>query len=160
MPPPPLSAPPAPPSSSPNTGTDAQLPQSPSAKSHSSNHRRSRSLLSTLLSALIPSSSVPVPPRAQLPMKKLTASRHLRRRARSTLVDCFRAHVLPEVNSHLGAAGRWGMHGYAIWACTSMLTRVEAMIQYELDQGSGGNGSPQAWQARFGHDTRLSGVAV
>jgi len=75
-------------------------------------------------------------------MKKLNASRHLRRRARSTLVDCFRAHVLPEINAHLGTAGRWGIHGYAVWACTSMLGRVEAMVQYELDQAGGGNGTP------------------
>jgi hypothetical protein len=165
MPPPPVSAPPAVPSSFPTATADAHPPQSqsqsPPAKAHSSssgNHRRSRSLLSTLLAALIPSSSVPVPPRTQLPMKKVTASRHLRRRARSTLVDCFRAHVLPGVNARLGAAaaattttwtttGRWGASGYAMWACTSMLGRVEAMIQHELNldqgpgQGGGGNGA-------------------
>lgn len=130
MPPPPTSAPPAPPSSS-----SSQPPPSPppSTLTHSGNHRRSRSLLSSLLSALIPSSSGPVPRRTQLPTKKVNASRHLRRRARSTLVDCFRAYVLPEINAHLRAEGRWGFHGYAVWACTSMLGRVEAMVQYELD---------------------------
>ena len=161
-PPPPTSASPAPPAPTdahhphphPHPPVPASPPGPPGAKSPggsgsggSSDHKRSRSLLSTLLAALLPSSSVPVPPRTQLPMKKLTASRHLRRRARSTLVDCFRAHVLPEVNAHLGAARRWTIHGsgYAVWACTSMLGRVEAMVQFELDQAgpasSSGSGS-------------------
>ena len=158
IPPPPSSAPPAPPQSQSSSTAQSQSQSPPAKPAHSSSsgsgsgsgstHRRSRSLLSTLLSALIPSSTVPTPPRAQLPMKKLTASRHLRRRARSTLVDCFRAHVLPEINTHLGSTvtRRWGVHGYAVWACTSMLGRVDAMVQYELDQlappNANGNGAP------------------
>ncbi|KAG8778049.1 hypothetical protein FRC16_003973, partial [Serendipita sp. 398] len=89
------------------------------------------------------------PVRPQLAIKSLPASRALRRRARSALVDCFRRWVIPTVRERLqwgsfapydafelvkdGGGTKWGKmskatNAYADWACRSMVRRCESTL--------------------------------
>ncbi|PVG03721.1 hypothetical protein CPB86DRAFT_304328 [Serendipita vermifera] len=115
------------------------------------------------------------PLRAQLPSRAFPPSKALRRRARSTLVDCYRRWVIPRVKERI----RWGMfivdeeqgngiweeeqldrvpklkkisrstNSYAEWACRSMISRCEYALQEEqkLISQIPGNmcGSPEAF---------------
>ena len=46
-------------------------------------------------------------------------------------------------------------HGYAMWVCTSMLSCIEAMIQYKLKQVIGGNGGPGSPATHTKHDSAM-----
>ncbi|KAG8811587.1 hypothetical protein FRC17_002396, partial [Serendipita sp. 399] len=93
------------------------------------------------------------PVRPQLAIKTLPASRALRRRARSSLVDCFRRWVIPIIRERLqwgsftpydvlepvrdGGGTKWGKmskatNAYADWACRSMIKRCEAFLTEAL----------------------------
>ncbi|KAI0251539.1 hypothetical protein BJV78DRAFT_1313445 [Lactifluus subvellereus] len=124
--PPTPSLPPAPPSS----------PVSPVLKKPAK-HKKQRSLLMQFVHSLIPNSASP----AQLPFvapppppppppsyqqsaedamfKFLTASKELRQRARSGLLDAYRRFVVQELKSRLPSGG------YTIWIAESTLRRTE-----------------------------------
>ncbi|KIM25643.1 hypothetical protein M408DRAFT_331018 [Serendipita vermifera MAFF 305830] len=95
------------------------------------------------------------PMRAQLATNDFPASKVLRRRARSTLVDCFRRWIIPTVRERLawgcfppfdaiyndslgddynGEGVKWGKmskatNAYADWACRSMISRCERALR-------------------------------
>ncbi|KAI0301466.1 hypothetical protein BC826DRAFT_989815 [Russula brevipes] len=119
------SLPPAPPSS----------PISPVFKKPAK-HKKQRSLLMQLVQSLIPNSSshpqlpfVAPPPPPTPPLyqrsaedemyKFLTASKELRQRARSGLLDAYRRFVVQELKSRLPSGG------YTIWIAQSTLRRTE-----------------------------------
>ncbi|KAF8576261.1 hypothetical protein K439DRAFT_676987 [Ramaria rubella] len=101
--------------------------------------RKRRSILS-LISALVsfvppakaheyPPSPAPSPPLEALLTHGVPASRFLRRRARSTLVNVYRRYVLPELRARLG------IPQYALWAARSTLARVEAEMERGVGEG-------------------------
>ena len=98
------------------------------------------------------------PMRAQLSTNDFPSSKVLRRRARSTLVDCFRRWIIPTVRERLqwgafppfdtmyndsiadlmgecaGDGVKWGKmskatNAYADWACRSMISRCERALR-------------------------------
>lgn len=100
--------------------------------------------------AALSTSEFTYPVREQLPIKTLSASRALRRRARSTMVDCFRRWVIPAVKDHIqwGSfafwdgtedtfiedGAKWGKmsratNAYAEWACRSVINRCEMALR-------------------------------
>jgi len=104
---------------------------------------------------ILSTSEYTYPIRDQLPRKGFPVPKFLRRRARSTLIDCFRRWILPEVREHLkwgafppfddmpdihgdpvaeGEGMKWGRmskatNAYADWACRSMISRCERALR-------------------------------
>ncbi|KAI5117683.1 hypothetical protein M0805_003473 [Coniferiporia weirii] len=103
-------------------------------------HKKSRSILMTLVASLVPMSqpsSPTLPPYEPpapvvLPPEPRISSRFLRRRARASLVDVYRRYILPELESPFPRGG------YVFWVMQSMMRRINARMQ-ELVQEMGGH---------------------
>ncbi|KAH7928844.1 hypothetical protein BV22DRAFT_171252 [Leucogyrophana mollusca] len=99
-------------------------------------HKKQRSLLFSLIASLVPRALPPAPPPTpttptfapppplpQMPIPPRPDARYLRQRARATLVDAWRLHVLSALAEHAPAAG------YAEWALRSLERTVRSQVR-------------------------------
>ncbi|KAL5497847.1 hypothetical protein ACEPAH_2778 [Sanghuangporus vaninii] len=122
-----------------------RMPPTPTPMPVRGKHKKSRSLLMSLVASICPSvapSPLPLsPPRpisslelAPPPPEPPVSSRHLRRKARADLVDIYRRYILPALAAEsVYSVNRTGIEGgsgggYVLWNLQSILRRIEVRM--------------------------------